>query len=211
MAFNSNAASAQGFSGRTDDDSDARLVERIKAGDRRAAEEIVRRHSEALLARAARMLRRKEDADDAVQETFVAAFRSIGLFEGKARLGTWLLRIVVNVCLMILRRDRRRPTVPLNDHLPDASAAHGLAPTRSWAWPAEERLVQAEMRSRVRDCVDRLPAAYREVVRLRDLEELDAGRTARLLGTSRAVVKTRLHRARQALRPLLAPLFQEAT
>ena len=210
MAFSSILSSTQGLGRRTEDDPDARLVERVKAGDGRAAEEIVRRHSEALLARAGRMLRRREDADDAVQETFIAAFRSIASFEGNARLATWLHRIVVNACLIILRRNRRRPALPLDDHLTAAGAAHGLGPTRSWARPAEERLVQAEMRSQVRDCVDRLPAAYREVVRLRDLEELDAGRTARLLGTSRAVVKTRLYRARQALRPLLEPLIQEA-
>jgi RNA polymerase sigma-70 factor, ECF subfamily len=146
------------------------------------------------------MLHRREDADDAVQETFIAAFRSIASFEGNARLATWLHRIVVNACLMIQRRDRRRPTVPLDGDLADATAAHGLP-----------RAVQAETQALVRDCVDRLPAPYREVVRLRDIEELDAGRTARQLGTSRAVVKTRLYRARQALRPLLAQFFREAT
>ena len=211
MAFDSIASSTQGLGGCTNGDPDARLVERVKAGDGRAAEEIVRRHSDALLARAGRMLRRKEDAEDAVQETFIAAFRSIASFQGKARLTTWLHRIVVNACLVILRRDGRRPTVPLDDHLPAVGAAHGLRPAPAWAWPAEERLVQAEMRSRVRDCVDRLPAAYREIVRLRDLEEIDAGQTARLLGMSRAVVKARLHRARQALRALLEPLVKEAT
>lgn len=144
-----------------------------------------------------------------MQDAFLSAFRSLGSFAGNSRLGTWLHRIVVNHCLMRLRRRSRRPTVPLDDLLPafDEDGRHAR-PVAPWPDPASDPLERAETRARVRECIDRLPDAYRAVFHLRDIEGLDTDEAARLLGTSRGVVKTRLHRARQALRTLLEPLFQ---
>jgi RNA polymerase sigma-70 factor (ECF subfamily) len=181
------------------------LVARIQSGDERAYETLVRDYGGALLVTARRLLGCAEDAADAVQDAFVSAFRSIRSFEGHARLGTWLHRIVVNHALMRLRRRKRRPTVRIEDVLPTFDqTGHHTRPVRSWRH-ADDQLLRDETRARVRACIDRLPEAYRTVLLLRDIEELDTDETARLIGANVAVVKTRLHRARQALRSLLAP------
>jgi RNA polymerase sigma-70 factor (ECF subfamily) len=189
---------------------EAALVARIRAGDERACEALVREHCGALLATARRFLGCAEDAADAVQDAFLSAFRSIHAFEGQARLGTWLHRIVVNHALMRLRRRKRRPTVRIEDVLPTFDeTGHHTRPVRPWRDAVGDRLVRDETRAQVRTCIDRLPDAYRTVLLLRDIEGLDTDRTAELLGTNSAVVKTRLHRARQALRTLLEPAFAE--
>jgi RNA polymerase sigma-70 factor (ECF subfamily) len=185
---------------------EADLVARVRAGDEAACTDLVRRHAPALLACARRLLGCDAEGADAVQDALLAAFRAIGSFAGQARLGTWLHRIVINECLM--RRRRKRPrTVPLDDLLPafDASGRHARA-VAPWAPDAEERLTRDETRAQVRACIDRLPDAYRTVILLRDIEGLDTDQAADVLGTSRGVVKTRLHRARQALRTLLEPV-----
>jgi RNA polymerase sigma-70 factor (ECF subfamily) len=180
----------------------------VRAGDERALEAFVRGHIGRMLAVARRFFRQEHDCTDAVQDAFLSAFRSLDQFQGHATLGTWLHRIVVNACLMKLRRQRRTRTVPLDDLLPDfdESGRHER-PLRPWDDQAHNRLARAETRAQVRACIDRLPEPYREIILLRDIEELDTDETARLLGISPGAVKTRLHRARQALRTLLEPLF----
>jgi RNA polymerase sigma-70 factor (ECF subfamily) len=189
---------------------EAALVARLQAGDERAYEALVRGYGGTLLATACRFLGCAEDAADAVQDAFLSAFRSIQTFEGHARVGTWLHRIVVNHALMRLRRRKRRPTVRIEDVLPTFDeTGHHTRPVRPWR-DADDGLVRAETRAQVRACIDRLPETYRTVLLLRDIEGLDTDQAAQLLGTNNAVVKTRLHRARQALRTLLEPVFGEA-
>jgi RNA polymerase sigma-70 factor (ECF subfamily) len=183
------------------------LLERIRAGDQRACEALVRRHGGRMLAVARRFLRTEEDSADAVQDAFLSAFRSLGGFERNSALGTWLHRIVVNVCFMRLRARSRSREVRIDDLLPTFDeTGHHSHPVRPWEDDALARLTRAETRARVRACIDRLPAPYREVLVLRDIEELDTEQTAQQLGINPGVVKTRLHRARQALRTLLEPL-----
>ncbi|MBX9580305.1 MAG: sigma-70 family RNA polymerase sigma factor [Gemmataceae bacterium] len=173
---------------------EAELVARLRAGDEDAYEILFRSHAGAMLAVARRYLGDTDEAADAVQDAFVSAFRAMPGFAGAARLGTWLHRITCNACLMKLRTRRRSRLVPLADHSPTETdpVASGAA-----------ALVQAETVAAVRDCVDKLPSSYRTVIRLRDLEGLDTDATAARLRTNSAVVKTRLHRARHALRSLL--------
>ena len=186
---------------------DGRLLERVRSGDERACEELVRRHGGRMLAVARRFLRTEDDSADAVQDAFLAAFRSLDGFEGNSALGTWLHRIVVNVCLMRLRARSRSREVRIDDLLPtfDASGHHSH-PVRTWEDQGLARLSRDESRAQVRACIDRLPEPYREVLLLRDIEELDTEQTARHLGINPGAVKTRLHRARQALRTLLEPV-----
>jgi RNA polymerase sigma-70 factor, ECF subfamily len=186
---------------------DVDLLERVRAGDERACEALVRRHGGRMLAVARRFLRTEEDSADAVQEAFLAAFRSLDGFEGNSALGTWLHRIVVNVCLMRLRARSRSREVRIDDLLPTFDqSGHHSHPIRAWEDEALARLTQAETRAQVWACIDRLPDPYRAVLVLRDLEELDTEQTAQHLGISLGAVKVRLHRARQALRMLLEPL-----
>jgi RNA polymerase sigma-70 factor (ECF subfamily) len=186
---------------------DVELLERVQAGDERACEVLVRRHAGRMLAVARRFLRTEEDSADAVQDAFLAAFRSLARFERNAALGTWLHRIVVNVCLMRLRTRSRRREVQIDDLLPTFDETrHHRRPVRPWGDHALTRLTRAETCAQVRACIQGLPEPYREVLLLRDIEELDTEQTAQHLGINPGAVKTRLHRARQALRTLLEPV-----
>jgi RNA polymerase sigma-70 factor (ECF subfamily) len=186
---------------------DLDLLERLRAGDERASEALVRRHCGRMLAVARRFLGNEDDSADAVQDAFLAAFRSLDRFAGNSTLGTWLHRIVVNVCLMKLRSRSRRREVRIEDLLPTFDkTGHHSHPVRPWEDHALARLTQAETRAQVRARIDKLSAPYREVLLLRDIEGLDTDETAQQLGTTPGAVKTRLHRARQALRTLLEPL-----
>ena len=184
---------------------DSLLLARLRAGDEGAFDELVRSTAPRLLATLRRMLRSDEDARDALQESYFAAFRALERFEGQAKLSTWLHRIAVNTALMRLRSRRRRPEASIDELLPrfDADGHRVLEPTCSRP-SAEEELDEGQRRAAVRVAVDRLPELHRTVLVLRDLEGLGSEETARVLGISVDAAKMRLHRARQALRTLLA-------
>jgi len=123
-------------------------------------------------------------------------------------LSTWLHRIVVNAALMKLRTRERRPETSIEAllpaFLPDGQHAAHLD---DWSMPPPDRLLREEVRSKVRTAIDQLPDRHRTVLILRDIEELSTQAVATQLGMTRTAVKMRLHRARQALRTLLDPLF----
>lgn len=178
---------------------EADLVARLRTGDDDAYAQLVRAHRGTMTVVARRFFGDTPDAAEAVQDAFVSAFRAMSAFEGTAKLGTWLHRIMVNACLLKIRGRKRSRLVPLEDEPPVADS------------PVEEcGLFQAETCSRVRAGVEQLPAAYRTVIQLRDLDGLSTEETAARLGTNCGAVKTRLHRARQALRTILEPHFATA-
>ena len=182
-------------------DSDAELVARLQRGDDSAFEAIVRAHSGRLLSVARRFLGNNEDAQDAVQDAFIRAYKAIHTFEARAQLHTWLHRILVNTALMKLRERRRRPTESIEELLPTyTSDGHQAVASRDWSDAVLERKETAAL---VHEAITKLPDQYREVLVLRDIEDKDTAETAELLGTTSNVVKVRLHRARQALRTLL--------
>ncbi len=185
---------------------DAALLERLRRGEEAAFEELVRTYGSRMLAVARRFLPNEEDARDAVQDAFLSAFRSIGRFEGQARLSTWLHRIVVNAALMKLRTRRRKPEQSIEELLPGfLENGHLAQPALEWRKSAEDPVEREQLRALLRESIDRLPEGYRNVLLLRDIEELDTEETARMMNISVAAVKTRLHRARLALRGLLEP------
>src|SRR6516164_3994611 len=185
---------------------DASLLERMRAGDEGAFEECVRAYSTRLLAVARRILGNEEEAQDALQDGFLSAFKNIGTFEGRAELGTWLHRIIVNAALIRLRLRRRHPERSIDDLLPHfGEGEHQLIPPVPWKDTPDTLVCRDETRDLVRRCIDQLPEPYRTVLMCRDIERMDTEETARMLGVSQGVVKTRLHRARQALRTLLDP------
>ncbi len=183
---------------------DATLVDRLRAGDADAFELVVRQYGGRMLATARRLVGSDDDARDVVQEAFLAAFRSLDGFAGMAMLSTWLHRIVVNAALMRLRSRRRRRESSIDELLPrfdeDGRWAEPVSP---WDTATDTLLERHETRAIVRNAVDRLPESYRTVLVLRDIEELDTEEAAAVLGVTPNAVKTRLHRARQALRTLL--------
>jgi RNA polymerase sigma-70 factor (ECF subfamily) len=182
----------------------------MQAGDEDAFEACVRRYCGQLLLVARRILKNDEDASDAVQDAFLSAFKELGGFRGESSLGTWLHRIVVNAALGRLRRRERHPERSIEDLLPHfGEGEHQVDPPAPWKPTSEMSLQRQESRELVRQCISQLPESYRTVLLLRDIEGLDTEETARMLDTSPGVVKTRLHRARQALRCLLDPHFRK--
>jgi len=188
---------------------EAALLAALRAGDEAAFERLVRTQGGRMLAVARRFLRDPEEARDVVQESFINAFRSLDSFSGSARLSTWLHRIVVNSALMRIRTRRRSPETPIDELLPKfVEDGHQVHPSVEWAETAQTALERSETRGLVRRCIDRLPEAYRTILILRDIEEVETEEAARLLGITGNAVKIRLHRARQALRGLLDPHFR---
>lgn len=186
------------------------LVEALRAGDDAAFEMLVRRHGGPLLAAARRLLGNEEDAQDALQDAFLSAFRAIGSFQSSSRISTWLHRIVINSALMKLRKRVRREEQSIEPLLPEfLDDGHPVRPAAPWRMSPESILQTEELRAKVRECINRLPENYRIVLQLRDIEELDTRETAELLGIDQNVMKVRLHRARQALRSLLDANFGE--
>jgi RNA polymerase sigma-70 factor (ECF subfamily) len=188
---------------------EAALLARMRAGDGEAFETRVRTYGGRLLLVARRILGQEEDADDAVQDAFLSAFKGIRQFGAQSQLGTWLHRIVVNAALGRLRRRQRHPEKPIESLLPHfGEGEHQIDPPAPWKATAETTVQNQETRELVQRCIGRLPESYRIVLLLRDIEGLATEETAKILDTSTAVVKTRLHRARQALRTLLDPHFR---
>jgi RNA polymerase sigma-70 factor (ECF subfamily) len=188
---------------------DRELIARLKAGDGDAFEEAVRTYSSRLLAVTRRILNNDEEARDALQDTFLSAFRAIQSFEGDARLSTWLHRIAVNAALMKVRTRKRKPERSIEELLPafreDGHHAEGFV---AWEPPVDVAMEIAHNRALVRECIAELPEQYRMVLMMRDIEDIDTAEIAAMLGVTPNGVKIRLHRARQALRTLLAPHFR---
>lgn len=185
------------------------LLERLRAGDEGAFEQVVRENSPRMLAVARRMLRQEDDAEEVVQEAFLSAFRGLERFAGGSKLSTWLHRITVNAALMRLRTRRRRPETPIDELLPRfLEDGHYADPPAAWRWTGEALLQRKEAREAVRAGIEKLPETYRNVVILRDIEELDTAEVAEMLQITPGAVKTRLHRARQALHELIDPILR---
>ncbi len=194
-----------------DTPSDARLLQRLRAGEEAAFDELVCLAGDRMLAVARRFMRREEDAQDAVQDAFLSAFKSLDRFDGRSRLTTWLHRIVVNACLMRIRAQRRRPERSIEDLLPTFRAdGHQTRESAPWKRTPSAGIELAETLALVRAKIDELPEQNRVVLILRDIEGLNTEATAQALGMSVNAVKIRLHRSRQALRALLDPHFATA-
>jgi RNA polymerase sigma-70 factor (ECF subfamily) len=193
-----------------DGEADAPLLERLRRGEQAAFTELVEGNTARLLAVAQRILRHEHEARDAVQEAFLMAFKGLPAFNGSAKLSTWLHRIAVNACLMRLRRRKHRAEQSIDDLLPrfDETGHWAEDPDRLAA-SADELLERRQTRLAVRRCIDRLPETYRTVLLMRDIEDLDTDAVAELLAITPNAVKIRLHRARQALRTLLAAELDE--
>ncbi len=183
---------------------DGALARAVEGGDLRAFEQMMRRHNRALFRTARAILKDDGEAEDAVQEAYLQAYRSIAKFRGEARLSTWLVRIVANEAFGRLRKHARRAAiVPI--HVDD-DAAHDVR-TESEA-PAMDRPDNAALRSEMRHLlesrIDALPDAYRTVFVLRAVEELSVEETAASLGIPESTVRSRFFRARSLLREALA-------
>ena len=185
------------------------LLARMQAGDDDAFASCVRAHWGRLFVLARCIVGNEEDARDAVQDAFLSAFKHVRQFEGRSSLATWLHRIAVNAALGRRRGRQRHPERSIEDLLPHfGDGEHQIDPPAPWKETPEAVQQRQEVRELVWRCIGELPEIYRSVLVLRDIEALDTAEASRILATSPGVVKTRLHRARQALRTLLDPYFR---
>ncbi|TWO66008.1 RNA polymerase sigma factor [Caenimonas sedimenti] len=187
---------------------DAGLVERLRASDGGALETLMRRHNRRLYRVARAMLRNNADAEDALQEAYLSAYRSIHEFRSQASLATWLTRIVVNECTSRLRRQARRdnivPIVAAAAQLPEEVDAMVDERSHIDAETPDRALLRSEMRELLERKIDALPEDFRTVLVMRSIEELSVEETAASLGVPEATVRTRHFRARSMLRESIA-------
>ena len=195
---------------------DAELVARIGRRDQAAFEILMRRYNSKLFRVARAIVKDDAEAEDALQDTYLEAYRRIGSFRGESQLVTWLTRIVINQALMRLRRQKRdRVVVPF-------SGGRGASPTRARADMApdmaDDRIesppdatMRAEVRRMLERRIDELPVAFRTVFVMREVEDLSVEETAASLSIPAATVRTRLFRARALLREALARDMDSAT
>ena len=180
------------------DASDDFLVEQCKAGSQSAFDELMRRYHNAALKVALSIVRDKQDAEDEVQNAFWKAFEHIGQFNKDAKFSTWLTRIVVNQCLMKLRRNRRTRYTYIDDVMVgEEIVSLDLKDTRQ---TPEQALGRAEVADVVYEEIRRTPPLLRTVFLLRDVEQRPMPEVAEVLGISVAAAKSRLLRARAELR-----------
>ncbi|MCA1591705.1 MAG: sigma-70 family RNA polymerase sigma factor [Acidobacteria bacterium] len=186
--------------------SDEQIVERALAGDADAFGEIVRRWERKIFALTFGMLGSAEDARDATQETFLAAFRNLRGFRGEAKVSSWLHRIAVNQCITKQRRTRVRPETGIEDEV-EAKGERFLstAPHASPAHATENK----ERREAVRKAVAALPQELREVVVMKEFEELTFQEIADALQIPLSTVKSRLYTALKQLRLRLGKYSME--
>jgi len=169
---------------------DRALVQMALAGQSECFGEIMQRHMKMVRARVRSIVRSSSDVDDVVQEVFFKAWRALSTYRADASLRTWLTRIATNEAVMLWRRERRQRLYETSEE------------SSSVAWrgePADQTVMRGEVARTVRGAVVSLPLIYREVVMLRDIEEVSEAATAKRLKSSLPAVKTRLHRGRLRL------------
>ena len=159
----------------------------------RSFTEIVEQYSDLAYSVAFRMLRNAEDAEDAVQEAYISAFKALPNFKGQSKLSTWLYRIVTNACLMKIRKEKSRAKY-ISENLFDDALVY------DWKNDPEEAAVNSELRSTLEGGLEILSPDLRAAVVLRDIQGLSTDEAAEALDISIASLKSRLHRARIILR-----------
>ncbi len=186
-------------------DDDLPIVDRVLAGDAQAFEEIVRRHQQRVYRTALSVTSNQEDAEEAVQETFLNAYQHLGQFQREARFTTWLTRIAINEGLQVLRK---RKNVESLDEPVVTDAEMMPRQIEDWHDNPEKLYAKQEIRRFVEEAIRCLPSAYRVAFVLRDVEELSNEEAAVALGLSVPALKSRVLRARLMMRELLAKRFQ---
>lgn len=184
---------------------DAEIVRRIVAGDRDAFCALMRRHNQTLYRTARSILKDDAEAEDAVQEAYLLAYRGMGAFRGEAKLSSWLVRIVVNEAIARTRkRKRRAEIIRLDGDVESEVTAGEDAMDTTASMQPEQGAQRAETRRLLEKKIDALPDAFRTVFVLRAVEEMSVEEVAVALDIPEATVRTRFFRARGLLREALA-------
>ena len=187
---------------------ESRMIASIVAGETQLFHELIRPYERRVYAMALSFLRNEADAEDAAQEAFLKAFRNLASFRGEAKFGTWLTTITLNEARS---RIRRRDAVRMESLDEPNEDGEQVSPAllRDWKEIPSEALERKEIRLLLHKAVTALPLIYREVFRLRDVEQLSVHEAAQALGITISAVKVRLHRARMMLQKNLAPQLKQ--
>jgi RNA polymerase sigma-70 factor (ECF subfamily) len=183
------------------------LVAQAQAGDAEAFAELVRRYHHKIFRLAKHITQNDEDAEDVLQEAFLKAYEHLGGFQGNSKFYTWIVRIAVNESLMKLRKRKGDRTVPLDEPV-DTGEETVKREIAVWEDNPEELYSREEIQHILDEAVESLKPDFRTVFVLRDIEELSTEETAETLGISIPAVKSRLLRARLALREKLTRKFK---
>ena len=192
-------------------DDDRELLARAQAGDMSAFESLVARHEDKVYGLALRMTRSEADAAEITQDTFLSAYQHLAEFRGEAAFGSWVHRIAANNALMRLRRQKVLDIVSDDLAGPEFTDRGSLAepPDSDWSKRADDILLGEELGRAIQTATDALPEGYREVFLLKDVEGLSYEEISEMVGISVPAVKSRLHRARLALRETIDAFYKE--
>jgi len=190
-------------SGQTDEQS---LIGRLKAKDEAALDLLMAEYGGKVYGLSLRLTSNHHDAEEVCQDVFLAVFEKIGAFRGEAKLSSWVYRITANAALMKLRKRPKVKALPLEEELGPAMTEEGMIaePVADWSRLPNDELDRKELGQRIEQAMNLLPADYRSVVVLRDVEGLSAQEACEILSLSEAALKSRLHRGRLFLRKQLA-------
>ena len=186
------------------------LIARVTAGETDLFHELIRPYERMVYLSILTMLRNEQEAEDAAQEVMINAFRHLKSFRGDAKFSTWLVTIAMNEARQRLRKGKAAQLESLDEEMEEREGDFTPAVLTDWREIPSEALEKKEMRQKLREAVEQLPPIYREVLVLRDLEELNQEETASALGINVTLVKVRLHRARMMLQKMLAPYLSTA-
>ncbi|QRN98842.1 sigma-70 family RNA polymerase sigma factor [Archangium violaceum] len=201
------------MSDEADKEEDRQLVARAQAGDISAFEALVDANRDKVYGLALRMTRSEADAAEISQDTFLSAYQHLKDFRGDAAFGSWVHRIAANNSLMRLRHRRVVQAAEGEIQGPEFTERGSLAeyPAQDWSRSAEGRILDAELGRAIQEATDRLPEGYREVFLLKDLDGLSYEQIAEVTGDSIPAIKSRLHRARLALREAIDRFYNQGS
>ena len=184
---------------------EAECIRRILAGERQLFHDLIRPCERAIYFLLLSLLRNEGEAEDAAQETAIKVYMNLRNFRGDSQFRTWVLSIARNEGLGRLRKQASRREDSLDAETDEQTGDYTPAILTSWREVPSEALERKELGALLRQAVEGLPEIYRNVVLLRDIEEMDVRETAAALGITEGAVKVRLHRARALLQRELAP------
>ena len=184
---------------------EAELISRVIAGERDLFNDLIKPCERAAFMTAFSVVRNKADAEEIVQEAALNAYKALGGFRREAKFSTWLLQITLNEARTRLRRSRSMSETSLQYLGDDREGDYTPAILTDWREIPSDALERKELRQILQRAVNELPQKYREVLILRDVEEMNITETAQLLGITRGLVKIRLYRARLMMQRMVAP------
>lgn len=176
------------------------LLREVKHGSPQAFETLVQKYSRRLYAVSLRIVGNRQDAEDAVQVTFLKVLKSIDTFQENSSLYTWIYRIVCNESLMTIRKRGRREMVPIAPFMPQFEEGQHVEHIIDWSDSPDLKLRSKELAEFFEQCVAELPEHYRVAYVLKDIEKISEEEVSEILGINKSTMKNRVHRARLAIR-----------